>query len=143
MAEGLNSKLYNYFLGVLWGNSDSAYLTKSDMISDPEWQSFRDVILTLCKKSNSSSERHSSSDSHSAWEFLLKSRYHKHYYKNYTFARISPASSLETHGTDSLVSCSDITENRGNSFYLDMLKDILDSLHSVFENLKLDVLRRR
>lgn len=143
MAEGLNSKLYNYFLGVLWGNSDSASLTKSDMNVDSEWQSFCDVILTLCKKPNSGSQMRSFSDSDSAWDFLLKSRYHKHYYKNYTFARICPGTSLEPHGTDSLVSCSDITENCGNSFYLDMLKDVLDSLHSVYENLKLDVLRRR
>lgn len=142
MAEGLTSDFYNYFLGLLWGDSDST-LAKEDVSIDSEWESFRRVIMNLCRKSNNSSQRPSSSDSHSSWDFLLNSRYHKQYYKNNTFARSFPGTSVELQGTDPSASCSDRTGIPGKSFYLDLLKGTLDSLHAVYENLKLDVLRKR
>ena len=45
MAEGLEPNLYNHFVGLLWGNGDSAYLSKVDSSVDSEWESFKFLLV--------------------------------------------------------------------------------------------------
>lgn len=47
MVEGLEANLYNHFVGLLWGNGDSAYLSKVDSLVDTEWESFCAILLDI------------------------------------------------------------------------------------------------
>lgn len=47
MVEGLEANLYNHFVGLLWGNGNSAYLSKVDSLVDTEWESFRAILLDI------------------------------------------------------------------------------------------------
>ncbi|KAL3521232.1 hypothetical protein ACH5RR_019381, partial [Cinchona calisaya] len=143
LAETLNSSFYNHFLVLLWGNSGSAYLEKANSAVDSEWDSFYHVIMTLCRKSNDASLRLSSSGSHSSWEFLVNSRYHKNYCKHNSIAGIPPVSSCGLQGSDASGSFLLRTDSQKEPFYKELLREILDSLHAVYENLKLDILRKR
>ncbi|MFS8013029.1 putative anaphase-promoting complex subunit 1 [Helianthus anomalus] len=50
MAEGLEANLYNQFTVLLWGNGDSAYLSRVDSPVDSEWESFSAIILEIFGK---------------------------------------------------------------------------------------------
>ena len=47
MVEGLEANLYNDFVGLLWDNGDSAYLSKVDSLVDTEWESFCAILLDI------------------------------------------------------------------------------------------------
>lgn len=143
MAEGLSPCFYNHFLVLLWGNGSSAYLAKSDSSADSEWESFCSVIRRLCRKSNCSFQISPDSASHSSWEFLIKSRYHDKYCKHNfiagTFSRTSSGMQVSS-SSEAVVGYPQRTEE---SFYMKLLTETLDSLHAVYETLKLDNLRKR
>lgn len=143
MAEGLSPCFYNHFLVLLWGDGSSAYLSKADSSADSEWESFCSVIRLLCRKSNHLFQISSDSASHSSWEFLIKSRYHDKYCKHNfiaaTFSRTSSGMQV-TSSSGAVVGYPQRTEE---SFYMKLLTETLDSLHAVYETLKLDNLRKR
>ncbi|CAA2984556.1 anaphase-promoting complex subunit 1 [Olea europaea subsp. europaea] len=143
MAEGLSPCFYNHFLVLLWADGSSAYLSKADSSADSEWESFCSVIRLLCRKSNRSFQISSDSASHSSWEFLVKSRYHDKYCKHNfiagTFSRTSSGMQLSSSSGAAV----GYPQRTKESYYMKLLTETLDSLHAVYETLKLDNLRKR
>lgn len=143
MADGLSSSFYNHFLVLLWGNGDSAYLSKADSSVDSEWESFSSVMTQMCSKSGLSFQKRSNLLSNSSWEFLINSKFHKNYYKLSCITGDSHGTSFELQESDSFRSCTDGTQSPQKSFHSELLMESLDALHAVYESLKLDTLRKR
>lgn len=142
MAEGLNSTLYNHFLVLLWRNGDHTYLSGADMTADSEWESFQSVIKQICKESGHTSEKLSDSVSCSSWEFLINSRYHKQYSKSYPITGLSETS-IDQQGLYSPGLSMGTLDNSRSSLCAELVTETLDTLHTVYESLKLDNLRKR
>ncbi|XP_075104821.1 anaphase-promoting complex subunit 1-like isoform X3 [Nicotiana tabacum] len=142
LAEGMSSTLYNHFLVLLWRNGDQAYLSRTDLTADSEWESFQSVISQICKESSHNSEKLSDSVSCSSWEFLINSRYHKQYSKSYPISGFSETS-IDQQGSYSPGSFVDTSHNAESSLYAELLAETLDTLHTVYESLKLNNLRKR
>ncbi|KAA3482027.1 anaphase-promoting complex subunit 1 isoform X1 [Gossypium australe] len=139
MAEGLSPSFYNHFLVLLWGDSESSCLSEANATVDSEWSSFCDAIMQMCKKSSVVSQE----TPESSWEFLLNSKFHKNYCKINSMIGLSSGVALDRTGLDSIRSNIDATKNSEKSFHFDLLMESLDSLHAVYESLKMDNLRRR
>lgn len=140
MAEGLSSSLYNHFLGLLWGDNGSTYLDKADSGADSEWESFCNVIAKMSGKSKTSQ---SDSVSHSSWEFLIKSKYSQKYIgSNYVVGAL-PELSFDLQRLHSSGAVVADHQNTEETVYLKLLTETLDSLHAVYETLKLDNIRKR
>ncbi|XP_071734398.1 anaphase-promoting complex subunit 1 [Rutidosis leptorrhynchoides] len=133
MAEGLKDNLYNHFVALLWGNGDSAYLSRVDSPVDCEWESFSAIILQIFGKSRKTSQIRSGS----AWEFLINSTFHEKYSKSHFMCGFSPRPSLQNDE-----SCSP-SPQMDTSYPSESLIEILDVLHAVYESLKLNHLRKR
>ncbi|KAF7828197.1 anaphase-promoting complex subunit 1 isoform X1 [Senna tora] len=142
LAEGLSFSFYRYLLGHLWKDGDPAHLTVADSGVDSEWDSFCRVIMQLCRESNLMSQKHLTSVSHSAWDFLLSSQFHRNFCKINTISGISRAASLDQQETNSPSSAMDGTQISANPFNCELLMETLESLHAVYESLKLDNLRK-
>lgn len=142
MAEGLSSNFYNYFLLLLWGDKNSAYLSEASSDVDSEWNSFCSVIMQMGQKYSLVSEQHLNSVPDSSWEFLLNSNFHKNYRKFNFIAGIS-GTKLAVLGPNSSRKEVDGSLILNDSFYSELFMVTLDSLHSLYENLKLDNLRKR
>ncbi|KAJ9683860.1 hypothetical protein PVL29_016384 [Vitis rotundifolia] len=143
MAEGLSSSSYNHFLGLLWGDGDAGYLSKADSNVDSEWESFSSIIMHMCKKSGLIPPKLMDTVPHTSWEFLINSNFHKNYSKLNLITGISSKMSLELQESDSSKSYSDGGRGLEKLSYSEPLKETLDSLHAVYESLKLDNLRKR
>ncbi|XP_051140465.1 anaphase-promoting complex subunit 1 isoform X2 [Andrographis paniculata] len=143
MAEGLGSSLFGHFLGLLWGDDDSTYLLDASSSPDSEWESFCDVITKICDKSESSLQSLSDSVSSSSWEFLIRSKYNKQYVRSNYIADAFPGLSPESHGFCISGATVADRQNTEQAFYLKFLPETLDTLHAVYETLKLDNLRKR
>ncbi|KAJ7959635.1 anaphase-promoting complex subunit 1 [Quillaja saponaria] len=141
LAEGLSSIFYRYFLGLLWKDGDSAYLSEVDSTVDSEWRSFCNIIMQMCSKFNLNSQKRSSLAPQLAWDFLISSHYHKTYCKINSFSGISFGGSLDML-SDSPISKKDGTQSSEKTFYYELLMESLESLHAVYESLKLDNLRK-
>nr|XP_043632201.1 anaphase-promoting complex subunit 1 [Erigeron canadensis] len=133
MAEGLEVNLYNHFMGLLWGNGNSAYLSGVDSPVDSEWESFCAVILQIFGKHKKVSQTRSVS----SWEFLVNSCYHEKYSKSHFMSGFSPKMSLQSDE-----SCS-ASQQLDTPYTSESLIEILDLLHAVYESLKLNHLRKR
>ncbi|KAL1825219.1 hypothetical protein ACET3Z_011997 [Daucus carota] len=143
MAEGLNSVFYNHFLVLLWGDTDVAYLAKNDVGIQSEWEAFCSTITKLCQESNTTTQMIPDLASNSSWEFLLNSKFHKNY-PNYSFVKgICPEKSINQQGSNSFVSFEDHSQTHEKSSCPELLMETLDTLHAVYETLKLDSLRKR
>lgn len=142
MAEGLNSTFYNYFLVLLWGDSNSAYLSEANSDVDLEWNSFCSTIMQMGQKSSAISQQHLNPVPNSSWEFLLTSKFHKNYRK-FNFITGISGTSLDVRGSNSCGSNVDGKQILNESFYSELFKVTLDSLHALYESLKLDTLRKR
>ncbi|KAJ0855851.1 putative anaphase-promoting complex subunit 1 [Helianthus annuus] len=133
MAEGLEANLYNHFTVLLWGNGESAYLSRVDSPVDSEWESFSAIILEIFGKKRKLPQPHSGA----SWEFLLHSSFHEKYSKSHFMSGFSSRMSLQSDE-----SCS--ASQQLDTFYSsESLIEILDLLHAVYESLKLNHLRRR
>lgn len=143
MAEGLSFSLYNHFLGLLWGDNDSTYLAKANSSADSEWESFCNVITKMCQRANTTSQLLSDSVSHSSWEFLIQSKYNQQYFRSNYVAGAFPGLSSNLQGSDSSGALVADTRNTEETVSLKLLTETLDSLHAVYETLKLDNLRKR
>ncbi|KAH9618819.1 hypothetical protein KSS87_009167 [Heliosperma pusillum] len=140
MSEGLSSPFYNHFLKLLWGNSETADLSNSDSNPDSEWDSFKSIILQLCGKSQSVSVKDSAHDPHSAWEFLINSEFHKNYCAHNFFTGVATVVLDVKPETDCFSLFNNVFTPEELSIFL---TECLDSLHAVYENLKLINLRKR
>ncbi|XP_075671418.1 anaphase-promoting complex subunit 1 isoform X2 [Castanea sativa] len=140
MAEGLSSSFYSHFLGLLWKDGDSAYLSNADSSVNLEWESFCTIITQMCKSSVDTQD-FVNSVPQSSWEFLISSKFHKNYELN-LITGTSCEMSLDVLGFLPR-SHSDATQSLQKSFYSEVLMECLDSLHAVYESLKLDILRKR
>ncbi|XP_059654080.1 anaphase-promoting complex subunit 1 isoform X2 [Cornus florida] len=140
MAEGLSYRFYNHFLLLLWADGDSAYLSSADASVDSEWECFSNIIMKMCRESGFNTRCLSDFAQHSSWEFLIHSTFHKKYCKTNFITGIS-RTSLDLQESDS--SRSYMTQSAEKSFYFELLVEILDSLHGIYESLKLDNLRKR
>ena len=143
MAEGLSSSSYNHFLALLWGDGDAGSLSKADSNVDSEWESFSSIIMHMCKKSGLIPPKLMDTVPHTSWEFLINSNFHKNYSKLNLITGISSKMSLELQESDSSKSYSDGGRGLEKLSYSEPLKETLDSLHAVYESLKLDNLRKR
>ncbi|KAF8397264.1 hypothetical protein HHK36_016174 [Tetracentron sinense] len=143
MAEGLQTKFYNHFLVLLWGNGDSAYLSKADSCVDSEWESFSSIIMQMCRKSSFISRKHSDLVPHSSWEFLIRSKFHKNYCKHTSITGISSATLPDLRESDCSEAYIEDKQSPEKALYSQLLMETLDSLHSLYESLKLDNLRKR
>lgn len=143
MAEGLSCSVFNHFLGLLWGDNGLTYLVKANSRADSEWESFCNVITKMCQRPNATSQLLSDSVSHSSWEFLTQSNYSQQYLRSNYIAGTFPGLSSELQGSHS--SNVDVvdTKNTEETFCLKFMRETLDSLHAVYETLKLDNLRKR
>lgn len=142
MAEGLNPSLYRHFLGLLWGGDDSTYLAKANLCADSEWESFCNVITEICQKPNTTSQL-SDSVSNSSWEFLVKSKYNQQYLRSNYVAAAFPGLSSNFKESDSSDAIARHMQNTEEALCMKLLTETLDSLHAVYETLKLDNLRKR
>lgn len=143
MAEGVSAGIYNRFLVCLWGNGHAAYLSEAESNVDSEWDSFSDLIVQMCRIYKVIPDKLVSCAPNSSWDFLLNSKYHRNYARLNPITGVSSGTSVDL---EELVSCRsyvDDTENPENSFYSELLMESLESLHALYESLKLDTLRKR
>ncbi|XP_021862745.2 anaphase-promoting complex subunit 1 isoform X2 [Spinacia oleracea] len=140
MAEGLSTPFYKHFLQHFWGNCETADLPKPNSGVD-EWESFKSVILQHYRKSQSTSQPNSVLVS-SSWEFLVNSEFHKNYCNHNFFPGIS-TEGLDDRLVDRFSSSMRGLQNPEGFSYSEFLIECLDSLHAIYENLKLSNLRKR
>ncbi|KAL6620059.1 hypothetical protein ACP70R_035198 [Stipagrostis hirtigluma subsp. patula] len=136
MAEGLQSCFYSHFVSLYWGGSDAAYLYSSSHV-DSEWESFSYEIRKVCTKYGETLPTISPTLPSKAWDFLINSKYHVQYCRR---APTCSNSSLPVpYSTCSTVFNSFVQDA---SFYIQFMREILETLHALYENLKLNVLRK-
>ncbi|KAL9226701.1 hypothetical protein vseg_002481 [Gypsophila vaccaria] len=138
MSEGLSSTFYNHFLKLLWGNHETVNFLNAESDVDSEWDHFKCIILQLCRKPRSISLKDSVHASNSAWEFLMDSEFHKNYCNHNFISGMTSYVRPETH--HSSLNTNDVFSPEELSTFL---VECLDSLHAVYENLKLINLRKR
>ncbi|OIW16199.1 hypothetical protein TanjilG_18914 [Lupinus angustifolius] len=142
LAEGLSSSSYRHFLGRLWKDGDPAHLSEAESSVDSEWESFCGVIMQICRKSNIY-QKQSGSGSHSAWDFLLSSKFHDNFCKvNSMFGR-SCAVLIDQQESNFPRSSVVDRQSSEKPFHTELLLECLESLHALYESLKLDNLRKR
>ncbi|CAB4301392.1 unnamed protein product [Prunus armeniaca] len=142
MAEGLSSNFYSHFLSLLWKDGDLAYLSEADSSVPSEWDSFCSIMMEICG-SSATSKKISSPMPQSSWEFLIHSKFHNNYCKHNLITQNSSVMSLDVQRLDSSWLNSDGTQRPERTFYYELLMESLHCLHAVYENLKLNSLRKR
>ncbi|XP_038980234.1 anaphase-promoting complex subunit 1 isoform X2 [Phoenix dactylifera] len=140
MAEGLHSSVYSHFASSLWGDDDSAYL--SNPLVDSEWESFTRAVMKICTRCGCLPPKQPSKLPDTAWEFLINSKFHTCYSKKASVSGISLMSVASFGGADYTAAYIQDEQNQV-SFYARLLRETLDSLHALYENLKLDNLRKQ
>uniref|UniRef100_A0A0D9ZXX1 Anaphase-promoting complex subunit 1 n=1 Tax=Oryza glumipatula TaxID=40148 RepID=A0A0D9ZXX1_9ORYZ len=138
MAEGLQSCFYSHFVSLLWGDSDAAYLCSSSHV-DSEWESFSYEVEKICAKYGQISPTKSSESPCTAWDFLINSKHHAKYGKQSrtTLPMSYNTSSMSFHSFPQDGNSADV------SFYIRFISETLDTLHALYENLKLNILRKQ
>ncbi|KAJ4980944.1 hypothetical protein NE237_031781 [Protea cynaroides] len=144
MAEGLRSNFYDHFLGLLWRDGESAYLSEADACVDAEWESFSCIIMCMCQKySRVILKKPSDPQPQSAWEFLVTSKFHQAYDKCTYITASSHATARDFWDFDCSTAQVEVKQSSGSSFLVHFLMETLDCLHALYENLKLNNLRKR
>lgn len=142
LAEGLNPPLFKYFRKSLWSHECSMPLSGLDLKFDAEWETFSSLIMEWIRNFSSVHLKQEEVNTSSAWEFLLCSKMHRNYLKTPCFIGLSLPSVLKPSAHSSqpeLVSNAVQTEDP--SFHKQILREMLDILHAVYEDYKLDILR--
>ncbi|KAJ3676348.1 hypothetical protein LUZ60_003760 [Juncus effusus] len=152
MSEGLNSSFYAHFLSLLWGDEKSSYLSHSDSHPDQEWESFIIEISKICNKiGNSVLKRENNltvnkNENKTAWDFLLDSGFHARYQKQFCGSFLSILSDNNSVLSESKYNYAYETKESGKdevNYYIGLIKETLDSLHALYESLKLNILRKQ
>lgn len=142
MAEGLSSSFYSHFLSLLWKDGDSAYLSEADSSAHSEWDSFRSIIMEMCR-STATSKMVSNPVPQSSWDFLISSKFHDNFCKNNFIAQNSSVMSLDVRRPDASRLSTNSNQRIEKTFYSELLMESLHCLHAVYESLKLNNLRKR
>jgi len=143
LAEGLGSSFYRYFLGRLWKDDYPTDFSEAESSVDSEWDSFNRVIMKICRQFNNISQKHSGLVPHGAWKFLLSSQFHTNFCKANSLFGKSCAVPLDQLESNSSTSSIDGKHSFEEPFYTELLIECLESLHALYESLKLDNLRKR
>ncbi|CAL9156743.1 unnamed protein product [Musa hybrid cultivar] len=140
MAVGLQFSFYSHFATLLWGDFGSAYFFHSRPHTDSEWDAFAGAVMRICDRYGTRMQRQSPPVSGAAWEFLVNSKLHRrHSIGRGIFSMNMPNCS----GADYNDSQIQDEQNEGRPFYSQLLAETLDSLHCLYESLKLDKLRKQ
>lgn len=140
MAVGLQFSFYSHFATLLWGDFGSAYVFRSRPQTDSEWDAFAGAVMRICDRYGTRMQRQSPPVSDAAWEFLVNSKLHlRHSIGRGIFSMNMPNCS----GADYNDSQIQDEQNEGRPFYSQLLAETLDSLHCLYESLKLDKLRKQ
>lgn len=141
MAEGLQSCFYSHFVSLFWGDSDASYLYSSSH-ADSEWEYFCYEIKRVCTKYGQTLPTKSPISPSKAWDFLINSKYHAQYCKRAPMSSNSflPVS-YGTHKTGFNPFLQD-EHSSDMSFYIRFMRETLETLHALYENLKLNILRK-
>lgn len=142
MFEGLRSSFFEHFASLLWGDGESAYLSDIHSHVDSDWESFSAAIMKICKRYSSSPD-HSSTSAETAWNFLTNSKFNIDYCKHTSFVSVSLPTGIFSPGHNCSGSYLENEQNSDVSFCGQLLWESLESLHAVYESLKLDNLRKR
>lgn len=143
MSEGLHSSFYEHFASLLWGDDESAYLSNTHSHVYSEWESFSSTILKICQRYTPSHPSHPSPVSETAWDFLTNSKFHLEYSKYASFVGVPFPITINSLGSDCPGLDLEGGQNHEMSFHAQLLEETLESLHAVYENLKLNNLRKR
>ncbi|ESQ40468.1 hypothetical protein EUTSA_v10012420mg [Eutrema salsugineum] len=136
IAAGLRSDLYNLFLSLLWGDG---YSDQQGSSIHFEWEALCNIFMGICQKPTVVHPKQPKTSSESSWEFLLSSKFHMTYS---TFhSGITLINPLDLEGIAPFGSMAGSGEIPGNSF--ELMVQSLDSLHAVYESLKMDNLRKQ
>lgn len=141
MAEGLQSCFYNQFVSLFWGDSDAAYLYSSSQV-DSDWEYFSHEIKSVCTKYGQTLSTKSLTSLSKAWDFLINSKYHSQYCKR---ALSSSNSFLPvSYNTCKTVFNPFLQDEHSSdvSYNIRFMREILETLHALYENLKLNILRK-
>ncbi|ERN05300.1 anaphase-promoting complex subunit 1 isoform X1 [Amborella trichopoda] len=142
LAEGLHPSFYHHFVVMLWGNGGSSCLSSAESSTDSEWESLVSVILGMCKQLDFFPQSQSDTTRPSSWEFLLNSKYHLNYCRSNFITGIPVAWGHKQMESHCPMGNSTAEQSREKAFYAQILTETLDSLHAVYENYKLDNLRK-
>ncbi|XP_078435286.1 E3 ubiquitin ligase [Wolffia australiana] len=133
LAEGVHSSFYNHFIVSLWTARDS----------DSEWESLKNVLMRICEKHGSSFPDVPREIGDTSWDFLISSTFHKNYHQLSSFIGV-PYSPIHNVGVSVYSAGRTRTDgDHDSSFYMQFLVEVLDSLHTLYECLKLDNLRKQ
>ncbi|EFJ11009.1 hypothetical protein SELMODRAFT_126964 [Selaginella moellendorffii] len=123
LSEGLRPSFYRFVLGSLM-EFKPGQLNKTDSSFDKDWSAFSGIMMQWTGERRSDSYKHRSL---SSWEFLLQSNRHRNGSHPYPSRRYELC---PTHNS-----------KNERSGYSSMLLEVLETLHLVYEDFKLDVLR--
>jgi anaphase-promoting complex subunit 1 len=141
MAEGLQSCFYCHFVSLFWSISDASCQYSSSH-TDSEWESFSYEIRKVCAKYGQTLPTVPPSSPSKAWDFLINSKYHAQYCKRTptSYDSMFPVS----YSTCSTVFKPFLQDEHSSdaSFYIQFMKETLETLHALYENLKLNILRK-
>lgn len=143
LAEGLTTSLYNHFFSLLWEDGESYSSAGGSSILTTEWDSFSSVIMQICNKYNGLQKDLSNLKPRTSWEFLVSSKFHKNFRERNLIDGTWHETLSDTHKLEPCYKTLDTTQSSEKSFYSQLLADSLDCLHAVYENLKLEKLRKR
>lgn len=143
LAEGLPTSLYNHFFGLLWEDGESSSSTGVNSIITTEWDSFCSVIMQICKKYTGLQKDLSNLKPGTSWEFLVSSKFHKSFGERNFIDGTWFGTSSDTYRSKPSYITQDTAQSSEKSFYSQLLAESLDCLHAVYENLKLEKLRKR
>lgn len=140
LAEGLSLSFYNNFLHLLWGNGNSAYLSEAESGVDHEWKSFSSVIMEMCRKPALNCQENSVPVPTSSWDYLIHSDFHKNFCSFNFMDGITSDVSVDLTKSNQ---CLTHREALNSSENTQLLTECLNSLHALYENLKLIDLQKR
>lgn len=140
MSEGLGSPLLDHFNLLLWGSTGSSYLSNVHCHVDSEWDCFSAAIMKIRNGCACSAPSDTSLSPESSWNYLTRSKFNFQYSKHLSFTGVSLPISKSADFTD--FNLADI-QRKEELFYPQLLREALECLHSVYENLKLNNLRKR
>eukprot|EP01018_Ginkgo_biloba_P012111 Gb_37425 [translate_table: standard] len=143
LAEGLSPMFFQHFLTSFWGHECSTLVSGIDFKVDVEWEAFYTFIMGWIRNVRSTSLKQQGAKKNSAWEFLLHSKMHSNYMRNYRLTGLSlPLTQSSLCFPQSELSPI-AAPTQDPSFYVQLLKEVLDALHAVYEDYKLDILHRQ
>ncbi|KAK8947459.1 Anaphase-promoting complex subunit 1 [Platanthera zijinensis] len=140
MAEGLHFSSYNHFLSLFWGGVHSTNVQNNDSSVESEWESFLTIVQKISDQYQCSPF---SAVPTNSWDFLISSKFHASYGKQAANSCISLVTGLSSRDPSRSAVHAHDEENQEVFYYTQLMSEMLDSLHALYENLKLNTLRKQ